>query len=231
MSNAASFCKRAVKLNEYSTSALDIKLRSGELQIYPIFEKIPGHTFHTHLTSQRRISESVMRHLMLQVMLALDSLTRDRQVYTHNDLHTANVMITNTTVKSYTYQGSDGEIRTIPTHGHRMVIIDQGMACVGKGDVLGQFSRPYCPAVDVFKFFTEVWRYRKSTVGKWLRPILTVLFGEEGFSFLRQKNIRHSFYQYAAYLYERGDAERSLAKSLGVTYLHAVLILIGSKNA
>lgn len=221
-----SFCKKAVDLNKVKPSTLDKNLLEGTLQMFPIFEKVEGVTFSKFLKTKANRRKNI-KAMALQILLALDSLNRVNQIYTHNDLHLNNIMVSQTSIADYNYLGSDSQVRTVATNGVRMMIIDQGMACVGKGNTLGQFSRPFCPAVDVFKVLTDLWRTLRKD---WLKVVIKILFGKEVFRFLTSKKVgHHSFYNYASYLF-RKMRKLSLVKSLSVTYLQAIGLIQSIKT-
>lgn len=218
----SAFCEAPIHLENARPRRLDRELREGRAHMFPIFEKVSGLTMRNFLKSKHHLSVSELKGILSQIWLALDSLNRSPHFYSHNDLHTSNVMISSTTLPSYEYLCSDARIRRVPTNGHRVVIIDQGMACGATTDMVTLYSRPYCPPLDIFRLMMSV--YEKILASRKLRKlrnpfrkIFVSMFGNEVDEFVDDPNSTN-FFHYAVFLSKRGKEWHKMAN---LSYLDA----------
>lgn len=214
------FCEPSSRaLASYTTIALNSELENGDMALFPVYEKVEGVTFRATIVSNAFHSDDfeILYDLMTQIIGGLDQLNR-RQIYTHNDLHPSNVMVTR-------------------EHGKLAVkIIDQGMAAASFDGYLALFKyRGATDTVgclmgtDLLKIFTSVFNKleKGSYSEKLILKVMTALFGPEVFAFLAgQVSEDNSFVEYLAYLSTmcEGNVEK-FRLCLAATYSKALRVL------
>lgn len=215
------FCEPSSRaLGSYTTTALNSELDNGDMALFPVYEKVNGVTFRDTIVSDAFDADDfeVLYDLMVQMIGGLDRLNEDR-VYSHNDLHTSNVMVTR----------ENGKLA--------VKIIDQGMAAASFDGYLALFKyRGATETVgclmgtDLLKVLASVFNKleKGSYSEKLIVKVMTALFGPEVFAFLAgQLSEDNSFAEYLAYISTICEAKNveKFRLCLSATYRKALRVM------
>lgn len=159
-------CEVAVKETKYADRSLELEAKVANIisencpELQDFFPKLIEYRNDNQLIMSRVIGEeldamilrvrtsncrnlrsrsvSIIRNICKIVLCVMETVTR-RTGIVHNDMHTSNVMITNTSKESFTFRFDDNKSYTIKTYGYMPVIIDFGYAHI-EGELLGSLQ-------------------------------------------------------------------------------------------
>lgn len=101
---------------------VDVRIKTFPVQMICI-EKLQD-TLDNYINTNENISDYEWISILIQIIMTLATYNKVFD-FTHNDLHTENIMYTSTEEKTITYKFND-EYYTIPTYGKLYKIIDYG---------------------------------------------------------------------------------------------------------